>query len=597
MNLPQAGLLQAGLPQAGLLQAGLPQIGLLQANSPQAGLLQAGLPQTGILKMSLLQMSFAGAVMILVTILVRAIAIHKLPKRTFLILWGLIVLRLLLPISIPSTFSVYTVVGKQALNSGQFDNQEISKIIPIAMSSETETATNQVNSVKSASQLSFAAIVNHLVPRKTVGYFDFIKTGRQIPIMHIVWGIGAILCLAFFYGSYWHCIRGFKESLPVECKESREWLNADKHRRKIKIRYSDRITAPLTFGIIHPVILVPKSIDWKREQEVQYVLTHEYIHIKRYDAVMKWLLILAVSLHWFNPLVWVMFMLANRDMELSCDEQVLNLCGISQKTEYAKMLVTLQEMNKKAAPLCSGFSKSGIEERITAIMKTRRKTTLAIMAAVVVVLAIDIAFATSAKGETLLNDMEQMLPRSNPYGTEEDYKSLFALRIPEGQEFTVDAFRQELVKWVMDDYYRAERVREDIVRGDFNVKLTDEEQDYLIMTYVLLGEENAQKAACLQTGKFGSDTWTGDSEYDGEKNQYYAYVWSKLYYQFINRIEFTDHTDVKGTDAVKICWDTSTRHLRVHLEQDEILDQVIIFAEENKDRLVTHQAVSAEGGK
>ena len=185
---------------------------------------------------------------------------------------------------------------------------------------------------------------------------------------------------------------------------------------------------------------------------------------------------------------------------------------------------------------------------------------------------------------------------SNPYGTKADYESLFALRTSKDQELTVDEFREKLVTWVMEDYYRSERVREDIVRGDFEVSLTEEDQDYVIMTYVLLGEENARKAASLMTGKFGGDSWIGKSNYDAINNQYYAFVWDKLYQQFVYRIESSNQVSTQGQERVKIFWSASKRHTKEQLEQEDILKQVAVFAEENKDRLIIHQTDMPEEG-
>lgn len=91
-----------------------------------------------------------------------------------------------------------------------------------------------------------------------------------------------------------------------------------------QIRQSDRIRAPLTYGVFSPVILVPKETNWTDETQLKYILT------------------VAVCLHWFNPFVWVMYVLANRDIELSCDEMVVGIFGETMKSDYALTLTSLQ---------------------------------------------------------------------------------------------------------------------------------------------------------------------------------------------------------------------------------------------------------------
>ncbi len=76
---------------------------------------------------------------------------------------------------------------------------------------------------------------------------------------------------------------------------------------------------------------MPETTDWENTEHIQYILEHEFIHIKRFDAVTKLLLITAVSLHWFNPFVWVMYILLNRDIELACDETVIKHFGGKSK--------------------------------------------------------------------------------------------------------------------------------------------------------------------------------------------------------------------------------------------------------------------------
>ena len=103
-----------------------------------------------------------------------------------------------------------------------------------------------------------------------------------------------------------------------------------------------RISSPLTFGVLRPVILVPKKTDWTDETALRYVLEHEFVHIQRFDVLSKLLLIAAVCVHWFNPLVWVMYVLANRDLELSCDETVLRRFGGDVRAAYARVLIRME---------------------------------------------------------------------------------------------------------------------------------------------------------------------------------------------------------------------------------------------------------------
>ena len=140
-------------------------------------------------------------------------------------------------------------------------------------------------------------------------------------------------------------------------------------KRPILVRQSDRISAPLTYGIFRPVILMPKKMDWKNEKQLQYVLSHEYVHIYRYDTVTKLIVTLALCIHWFNPFVWMMYIFFNRDIELACDESVVRQFGEKSKSAYSLMLINMEATKSGLLPFCNNFSKNAIEERITAVMK------------------------------------------------------------------------------------------------------------------------------------------------------------------------------------------------------------------------------------
>ena len=206
------------------------------------------------------------------------------------------------------------------------------------------------------------------------------------------WCVG--LCCIF-----WKCRKEFQTSLPVGNDFTKNWLSVHQQRRRIFIRQSSRFSAPLTYGVFHPVILMPTSTKWENTDSLEYVLAHEYVHIRRFDSIRKLVLIVVLCVHWFNPLVWVMYILANRDIELSCDEAVVRLFGESAKTAYARALISMEETRSGLTPLCNNFSKNGIEERITAIMKIKKTTVFSLVLAGFIVVGTATAFATSANAQ------------------------------------------------------------------------------------------------------------------------------------------------------------------------------------------------------
>nr|MDE7219599.1 M56 family metallopeptidase [Oscillospiraceae bacterium] len=201
---------------------------------------------------------------------------------------------------------------------------------------------------------------------------------------------------AFFLIACLRCRRAFRTALPVEDEGLRSMLAERRLRRTVFLRRSDRVDAPVTYGVIRPVILFPDATDWSDTARLTCVLEHELTHIRRLDALWKMALALTACVHWFNPLVWAMYVLANRDMELRCDEAVVRRLGLDSRSKYALTLISMEEKKSGLGPFASAFSKNAIEERIIAIMKTKKRSIAAILAAVVLVCCVGVGFATSA---------------------------------------------------------------------------------------------------------------------------------------------------------------------------------------------------------
>ena len=322
--------------------------------------------------MSLFQMSVAGGVLILLIVVIRALAIHRLPKTTFLALWMIAALRLLLPLSIPMPFKIHIDLDVfsdvvQKLPSGNIG-------FPIPGESRHAYDTGAVVSSPAAERIS---------------------------IFVILWLVGVLLLALYFSISYLRSMRKFRMSVPDNTPYIREWLNAHQIVRPIEVRSSDLISSPLTYGILHPVILLPKKLDRNDQAALQYVLTHEYVHIRRFDAITKILFAAVLCIHWFNPLVWGMYVLANRDTELSCDAWVIRMTGVKNRSSYALMLIKMEERRNGMSALWNHFGKNAISERIEAIMKFKKTSIWACILALALIAGATTAFAAARTDDNM----------------------------------------------------------------------------------------------------------------------------------------------------------------------------------------------------
>ena len=548
--------------------------------------------------MSLLQMSFSGAVFITAVVMIRAAAINKLPKKTFLVLWELVMMRLLIPFSIPSVFSVYTLVT-HGLSSAALPEVTTDYNMPV------------VEGV-------FAATGGMEQPPA-----DILSS---VSLWFIVWCAGMIPAALFFVISYLRCLMEFRTALPVRSHYVEKWLEQQTLKRPVLVRQSDRISTPLTYGIFRPVILMPKKTDWKNEKQLQYILTHEYVHIYRYDTVTKLLAACALCVHWFNPFVWVMYRLFNRDIELACDESVIRQFGEKSKSAYSLMLVNMEAAKSGLLPFCNNFSKNAVEERITAIMKMKKTSLFAICIAAMLIVGVTTTFATSAAGsdresntvqgtdfsdeefDMLLSETdtgrgrqerieEEQERREYPNGTEEDYRSLLELKTADYQTRSVADFNMDLLEWANESYERMERINIDIAQQDFSVNLDSDELIFVALTTWLSGVENGKYVQSINTGRKEEDP--GYNQYlpskTAEENGYNA--WCDLFYQFSYHIADKETLTVGERDycigsmmnGIQDFWNETDLEEMLSMTKDDVISKLKEIAEEysNDDISIT----------
>lgn len=310
--------------------------------------------------MTLLERGLAGAALILAVALLRGAVGRALPRRVFGVLWWAAVLRLLLPWELPSRLSVYNLFAgaPQAAVPRPAGGAVTVRLLPGAVS---------------------------MVPASPVAQAPL----PAVSPWTLAWLAGTALLAVWFTAAYLRCRRKFRTSLPADgCYISR-WRA--EHPR-VSVRVSDRISGPLAYGLFHPVILLPRGMDRGDETALAHILTHEYEHIRHLDGLTKLVLAGTLCVHWWNPAVWLMAVLANRDLELACDEAVVRRLG--DPAAYARTLLTMEEAR---AGLCPRFAQSPIEERIKAMMKKKRVPALLTACALLLAVCVTTAFATSAR--------------------------------------------------------------------------------------------------------------------------------------------------------------------------------------------------------
>ena len=248
----------------------------------------------------LLRINLVASFVILIVLAARLI-LKRAPKVFSYALWAIVLIRLLIPVSIPSPVSV---IPDTPAASGAVINSALPEI-------EFETLRDREQNYYESQNTS---------PEDVQVYVS--RTMEPMVYLSLAWLVG-IAGMLFYSGiSYLKIRKMVRIAVPLR---DNIWI-------------ADDIKSPFFIGFLKPKIYLPNNLG---EQEQEYIILHEQHHIRRLDHVIKTLAFLALTIHWFNPLVWVAFILACKDMEMSCDEAVIRKLGENVRADYSASLLTL----------------------------------------------------------------------------------------------------------------------------------------------------------------------------------------------------------------------------------------------------------------
>lgn len=347
--------------------------------------------------MDMALMCLQGSAMIVVVLIVRALFLHRLPKAAFMALWVIVLVRLLVPISIPAPANVWSMIENGLMNAGIEATATLEEPVDAAVAPSDPSEASPSTGLRSDPASGGALPGTDTAVQEGAGAAPS-PTGaaapRWIGVVNFVWIGGCVAVGAFMLAGYLRHARRFAAAVPVTCGEAREWLAAHPLRRPLQIKET-AVPSPLTVGVFRPVILVPYDFDWNDPTRSALVLEHEFVHVARFDNALKALLALAACTFWFNPLVWAMYACVNRDIELSCDERVARKLNGQGRSSYAHALIDAASKQTSIGPAFSAFGKSAIEERVTALAKVRFLTAKGLAATICLAVAMVAAFATT----------------------------------------------------------------------------------------------------------------------------------------------------------------------------------------------------------
>ena len=321
--------------------------------------------------LKIFNMSITASVVILAVMFIRCL-FRKQPKVYSYILWSMVLFRLMCPYSISLGTSLFNILPPASVNNGQ-----IEYIIPDVMA-ETELPAEElaeappvIDTVVSQ-QLQENIVIENTVPETEN---NIIISAEKTEIDYI-----EIIAVLWMFGGIYIALNNF-----MSIYEIKNILKSSKH-LKDNIYINNIIPTAFITGVFRPRIYLPDNLD---SEQQKYILLHEQTHIRRKDYIFKLLGFAGVCLHWFNPLVWIAFNLAEKDMEMSCDEAVIKDMNVADKKSYSHTLIEVSCNSYNI--MLPAFGKKDTKGRIMNILNYKKPKAL-----ISVFMVVSIAFSIVA---------------------------------------------------------------------------------------------------------------------------------------------------------------------------------------------------------
>ena len=349
------------------------------------------------LYMGVLDMSKTAAMVIAVVLLVRLL-LKKAPKVFSYALWAVVLFRLLCPISFETPVSI---VPQLPDTSTGYNLADESINLAGAGMAAYQAVGDLLNGGLGVQHIPTTEVTEDGMTRYVTAdwWSVWILFGKY------VWAAGMAVMLLYSAFSYRRIKKQIEIAVPIR---DNIWI-------------ADDIKSPFVIGFVRPRIYLPGNLG---EKEQEYIILHEQHHIRRFDHIFKALAFLALTIHWFNPLVWMAFGLACKDMEMSCDEAVIRKLGGKVRADYSASLLSLATGRRIIAGSLLAFGEGDTKGRIKNLAKWKKPAVWVLILAMVVCLILGVCLLTDRVnrngqhiGITFYygNVTEQMSDGSNPY--------------------------------------------------------------------------------------------------------------------------------------------------------------------------------------
>lgn len=308
--------------------------------------------------LKLLNMSIAAGFLVLAVIALR-LFLKKSPKWVYCVLWGLVGIRLICPLSVESFFSM--------IPSAETVPQEIVYAERPAIHSGVAYLNSYVNPI----------ISEKLAPTAEAGVSPM---QTIILVATVIWLVGFIIMVCYGAISYLRLYCFTREGMPFyKIGDGNIWI-------------CDRISTPFILGVLRPRIYLPSAMS---EEDMEYVIAHEKAHLKRHDHWWKPVGFALLTIYWFHPMMWVAYILLCRDIELACDERVIKEMGHAYKKPYLETLIHCSAPRKIISACPLAFGEVSVERRVKNVLHYKKPAFWVLVAGVAACIVAAMCFLTN----------------------------------------------------------------------------------------------------------------------------------------------------------------------------------------------------------
>ncbi|TPV46018.1 M56 family metallopeptidase [Bacillus dicomae] len=375
----------------------------------------------------LIETSLMASILVGFILCIKILFRNKLTPRWQYMLWIVLMIRLLLPWSPDSSYSIYSLLSYRS---------SVSEVIPKNMPS-TESIVNIESNRKVELESNSETVTKNSEPEVKVGA-EQQTTLSLYKIALYVWLAGVIVLVAVTFITNRRLYSYIKKQPDItdeqvvtvfnRCKQSMEM------KKVVSLRLAGKIASPTVFSFFRPkVLLSKKHMKVLNEQQLQYVFYHELAHIKRNDVAVNWIMYSLILLNWFNPILWYAYFCMREDQELACDAYALTFIDKEEQIAYGHTIITLLEHYSYQAPSLASLSrnKRTLKRRIVMIKKFQKKSYRLSLLGVIVIVAIASLSLFNARATEGKEKQEDKVEQSKDafqnavdmlFGTEENAK-------------------------------------------------------------------------------------------------------------------------------------------------------------------------------